>query len=78
VPPLGSRLRYWLCVRSLLSAHLFMYRGRFLASTHRGEYSLFVVATAPTLTGSDEWAMNLAACVTIFKDLLTKFQQLWP
>jgi hypothetical protein len=35
-----------------------------------------VVATAPNLTSSDESAMNFAAHVTIFKDLLTRFQTL--
>ena len=61
------------CVHPFLSAHLYV-PGESLASTRSGEYSLFVVATAPKLTGSDELAMNFAAHVTIFKGLLTRFQ----
>jgi hypothetical protein len=73
---LGSRLRYWLCVRPFLSAHLYLWRAA-LASTYFGKYSLFCASYSSTLTGSDESAMNLAAHVTILKDLLKRLQEDW-
>jgi hypothetical protein len=77
VPPSGSGLRYWLCP-SLPNRPSLCTGGESLASSHSGEFSLFVVATAPKLTDSDESAMIFAAHDTIFKGLLTTFQQLWP
>jgi len=75
---LGSRLRLLAVCTPPLKRPSLCSGGESLASTHRGEYSLFVVPTTPKLTGSDESAMNFAAHITIFKGLLTRFQQLWP